>query len=133
MRVLTFMPRFWEKIKAGEKLQTCRLRAGCVRGDALSLRGWSGRPYMTPQIKLLEPVTCQRIRPVVIVFHDGGDVMDITLDGRALDLDNQAFFAVSDGFFSRLDMMKFFCARYPRMVRKGEPFDGVCISWRPGA
>lgn len=131
MRVLTFMPCFWDKIKAGEKLQTCRRRAGCVPGDTLSMRGWSGRPYMTPQIKLLEPVVCRKVVPVVIEIHDGDGAsgLEITLGGRILGEACKIYFARADGFCSRLDMMRFFGERYPRMVKQGEPFEGDVIYW----
>ena len=129
MRVLTFMPRFWDQIRDGSKRQTCRQRAGCGPGDELSLRGWSGRPYMTPQVTLLDPVVCRKVVPVEIAISTAAFVVGIVLDGQVLDGNDAIWFARNDGFDSRLDMVQFFAARYPRMVRRGEAFVGEVIYW----
>jgi len=129
MRVFTFMPRFWDQLRAREKRQTCRKRALCKPGDMLSLRGWSGRPYMTPQITLLEPVVCQRVEPVQIAFSESGRELEITVAGLLLTHAGQLCFARADGFEGREDMRAFFGERYPRMVKRAEMFCGEVVYW----
>jgi len=128
MRVFTFMPRFWGKVRAGEKRQTCRKRALCKPGDELSLRGWSGRPYMSPQIKLVEPVICTRVEFVAILL-DLRCGLFVSVNGRVLDPFALDEFAEADGFEDAGDMAAFFAERYPRMVKRAEMFEGEVVYW----
>lgn len=122
MIVLTFKPRFRPKVLDHTKLNTMRAnRKRPVKvGDVLSLRGWSGRPYMTPQIRLMD-VICTRVTAVAI---EEGSFW--TSDGEescqpgVLDA-----FAVRDGFADFTDLIAYFREQGPL------PFVGTLIGWAP--
>jgi hypothetical protein len=65
--VFLFRKRFHEPVISGAKLQTCRgVRKRPVRpGDLLSLRGWTGRAYGSPQFVLRESL-CLSVEPIAI-------------------------------------------------------------------
>ena len=125
MHVLLFQPRFWQPIVTGEKLHTIRptrKRVICP-GDQLSLRGWSGAAYRSPQ-RVLTDETCIDCRPIWI------DNQGIHVDGfgRVEDLDA---FARSDGFTSWEEMQAFWNSQPPSRsgLEYGLPFSGDFIRW----
>ncbi len=125
MTVLTFLPRFAPKVKDGSKPRTIRgeRKRPIVAGQALSLRQWSGRPYMTPQIVLREAV-CSRVRNIdiesdLVRIFDPLEQTEELIHGRK-DLDA---FAVLDGFTDWPDMVAHF------NKARGLPFVGVLIEW----
>lgn len=56
MTVLLFEPRFWESVATGHKVHSIRpkRKRPINVGDALSLRGWEGKPYRSKQRVLCE-------------------------------------------------------------------------------
>lgn len=123
MIVLTFQPRFAPLVKSGAKRQTIRLpRKRPIRvGDRLSLREWTGRPYMSPQRILVDDVPCTRISQIHIGVGEHRD--EVMLGGQALDVILREKIAVSDGFDSWLAMRGWFSEQH------GLPFTGVLIGW----
>lgn len=119
MIVLTFLPRFWDKVRSGAKPNTIRLprKRPVKSGDMLSLRRWTARPYGSPQEVLRESV-CTRLHVVTIDYQmvtKGAE----QITGR-VSLDE---FARSDGFDDWDDMLAHFTAA------RGLPFTGVMIGW----
>lgn len=114
-----FKPRFARLVEARKKMQTIRRRAGCVPGDVLSLREWSGAPYRSKH-RLLDvpgPVVCSEVLPVVV--HGGG----VRVGGFELSAMDKTCLAHADGFGTYAEMMAFFSAGY------GLPFTGEIVGW----
>jgi uncharacterized protein YqfB (UPF0267 family) len=123
MTVLTFLPRFAPKVKAGEKLRTIRgeRKRPIKVGDKLSLRMWSARPYNSPQIILRESV-CMKVTRVElhqnqVTIGEGASLHALT---APVNLNN---FARLDGFADWADMVAHF------NTARGLPFTGVLIEW----
>jgi hypothetical protein len=70
----------------------------------------------------VEPVEIDLVGPALFVRLN-----NVLLQGCDLHL-----FARADGFRDTQDMTKFFCDRYPRMLRRRERFIGDCIYWNCG-
>ena len=124
MIVLTFQPRFRAMVLSGAKANTIRAdRKRPVKvGDVLSLRGWSGRPYASKQVVVLDNQRCIRTCPVVVGDHY------IEVDGhRCDDAATLYFFAVRDGFNGWADLIAYFREQGPL------PFVGTLIGWAAAA
>ena len=87
-------------------------------GDRLSLRIWSGRPYASKQIVLIEP-WCSGVHDVTLGVADA----DIVVNGQALSYSASNLLASRDGFDSLPEMLELFKAMH------GLPFTGQMISW----
>jgi hypothetical protein len=124
--VLTFQPRFAPLVAAGTKTQTIRppRKRPISIGDPLSLRRWSGRPYMTPQV-LLRESRCVDVCAVVVGYCADGYPGGIAVRGERLSATDKAAFARADGFANVPEMMDWFDNAH------GLPFVGVLIRWAP--
>lgn len=124
MKVILFERRFWEAVATGAKVHTIRRprKRPINVGDQLSLRGWEGKAYRSPQ-RILTEETCIGIRDIWI------DVDGIEIDGERIfnryephaGLLDQ--FAQTDGFATWEELLSFthFCRRLP--------FAGEMIQW----
>ncbi len=119
MKVLLFERRFWEAVVCGHKVHSIRpTRKRPINvGDKLSLRGWEGVAYRSPQ-RILTEETCIAIREIWIghdhiVLHGHEQFWDEDLDA----------FARSDGFANWEDMRAF------RHFHYKLPFSGELIQW----
>lgn len=108
-----FQERFAPLVGAGRKLQTIRKVARCRKGDLLSLRCWSGKPYRSRQ-RILAEATCSAVVPVEI--HQ----CDCTVDGKSYPPQH---LALEDGFASWKEMRDWFEKTH------GLPFRGELIQW----
>lgn len=118
MTVLTFQPQFVPRVLNRTKHRTMRAtrrRRVCI-GDRLSLRVWSGRPYMSPQ-QILFDTDCVHSGRVAL-HHDR-----IAIDGEYV-VDLEAF-AISDGFDTWQQLVAWFADAH------GLPFYGDVIAWGP--
>ena len=122
MRVITFQPRFELGVRAGTKLQTMRMRAGCKVGDVLSLRVWSGKPYRSKQREIGRRV-CVAVRQVAIWPESDGKYC-IELDGRLLRDEERYGFAKQDGFTDLEDLVSWLLQNHGPEV-----FVGWLIEW----
>jgi uncharacterized protein YqfB (UPF0267 family) len=127
MTVLMFYPRFHEQVETGRKTQTIRgnRKKPIKPGDSLSLRGWTGRPYDSPQ-RVLALGVCSSVTSVEIEVVQG--VLSepfLTVAVAGVYLDEQALedFAVADGFANAHDMLCYY--RKKRTLY----FEGVLIRW----
>lgn len=119
MKVILFKSRYWEHVVAGRKLHTIRAcRRRPIRpGDELSLRGWEGKAYRSPQ-RLLREATCLGIREVRI------DAEGIVIDDARFRLPSWLdAFAVSDGCDDWNQLRNFIALSH------GLPFVGNLIQW----
>lgn len=119
MAVLLFERQFWRPILDRTKVHSIRgPRKRPIRaGDALSLRGWEGVAYRSPQ-RTLADVVCVRVRECRITSQA------ITIDElRIVDPEHLDAFAVSDGFASWRDLLAY------RGFNYGFPFSGVLYQW----
>ena len=124
MKVILFERRFWELVATGAKVHTIRRprKRPINVGDALSLRGWEGKPYRSKQRTLTEE-TCIAIRDVwidcegIIIGNDNGRWY-YDRDRELLDA-----FAVSDGFATFAELLSF--THFNRHL----PFTGELIQW----
>ena len=129
--VRLFKPQFAELVRTGAKTQTIRPLPKRIprRGDTLSLRQWSGKPYRSPQI-ILATAQVEEIK-VCRIQEDGifmqapqGSLMAaagveiISLTGSTAD-----HFARADGFQDWNEMREWFKTEH------GLPFDGVVLYW----
>lgn len=120
--VILFEPRFWGPIERGEKVHTIRppRKRRIDVGDGLSLRGWTDKPYRSPQREIMQ-ATCVAIREIWIggyVVITSGDEKFRLLSEWELDQ-----FARTDGFESWRDMQTF--AHWAGQL----PFFGEFIQW----
>lgn len=123
MIVLTFQPRFSALVETGAKRHTIRgERKRPIRpGDLLSLRQWTGRPYMSPQRVLRPPMPCLSVTPIRVSWSNTG--RPILLDADILTPEQAAWLAHDDGFKSTADLVDWFERTH------GLPFHGVLIRW----
>lgn len=123
MRVVMFQNRFGDKVKSGAKRQTIRPVPKRIprRGDTLSLRCWSGKPYRSKQRVLiqttLEQIKFCRIdkKGILLTVAEGVDA----LQGESADR-----FAREDGFKDWSEMREWF------RLEHCLPFYGVVLYWR---
>jgi len=125
MTVLLFYERFHAPLISGQKFFTIRSprRRPVRRGDPLSLRTWSGRPYGSPQRVLLETV-CAMAERVRLDDVDGRLAADFEKAGPvpAEDMDD---FARADGFADASEMLAYYHGDSGRSL----PFEGEFIRW----
>lgn len=123
MPVLTFMPQFWDAVRSGAKRHTIRPRRKrpLLIDDPLSLRGWSDRPYMSPQVPLLEAV-CTGTEEIRIEL---GTVARVRRGSLWLTGEECEQLALADGFARWQEMVDWFRKTHGRAT-----FDGVLINWK---
>ena len=123
MVVITFQPRFADLVEHGSKPHTIRgeRKRPIKPGDALSLRTWTGRPYMSPQRVLRPPTPCLSVIPIRVSWTDTG--RPILLGADVLTPDQATALAIADGFASSADLVDWFDRTH------GLPFHGVLIRW----
>ena len=137
MKVHLFQRRFARLVRQGTKRTTIRpRRKNPTRvGDALSLRAWSGKPYRSKQVTLLDGIVCAEVHGIeilrrsdwvsptyyesrVICRVDGNEVKsDLLREGEWDRL------AQADGFKHAGDMLDWFIKEH------GLPFSGDLIRW----
>lgn len=129
--VRLFKPRFARLVESGEKTQTIRPLPKRIprRGDTLSLREWTGKPYRSKQRVLLE-TRLEEIKVCIIDNHgimmqprsgclpDKHGAPHLSLGGEQADR-----FARTDGFTDWNEMRDWFRAEH------GLPFVGVVLYW----
>lgn len=108
MAILLFQPKFHRAVEAGEKCQTIRplRKRPILRGDQLSLRAWTGKPYRSKQRELRTAI-CQHIKHIIIDENFADDEE-----------------ARRDGFCNAEEMRIWFQRVH------GLPFSGVKITWQ---
>ncbi len=125
MTVVTFQPRFHEPVRLGTKPHTIRAerKRPIKPGDKLSLRGWSGSPYRSPQFVLRETecvsVTPIQIFPFEIHLFTATHWQPL---GRSVCDDMAKADGFPGGFPEMLDWFE---------NVHGLPFTGVLIRWAP--
>lgn len=116
----TFLPALAPLVKSGEKRQTVRQtpKTPIYAGDILDARMWSGKPYRSETVRLIEaPIL--RVTGIDIFFEEG-----IALNGHWTDPDA---FARADGFETGFaEMCSFFRSQYKDL---GDQFTGIAIFW----
>lgn len=133
MRVFLFQSRFHERIRAGIKRSTIRLKARCKPGDDLSLRAWSAMPYRSKQIKLVEPcVPCQKVTPVRLAIGSHARLELLVLDPATNHWHNPsdellAEIACLEGFDSPAEMSDWFLLNHPLL--RGMSLRADWIEW----
>jgi hypothetical protein len=120
------MPQFEAPIRAGIKDQTIRGKRKFPYkiGEVVSLRVWTGRPYMSPQREFaqaeIELVIDFGLKPDdnngLFSWFVGGEKLRYASEIHAL--------AVRDGFTTAASMTEFFLTAH-RL-----PFDGDIYRWR---
>lgn len=122
VRVRLFMPQFHDAVREFRKRMTLRApgKQDIRPGDLIPLRGWSGRPYHSPQIHL----GVGEVTNVQIVRIWRGGVIGETWEAKSgtPELDE---FARMDGFRGWADMKLFFTKRYDL------PMLANAIQWKP--
>jgi hypothetical protein len=125
LTTLLFLPRFHDAIRSGTKRQTIRRpRLYPIRpGDLLSLRGWSGAPYRSPQV-VLRDVVCASVEPIAIGLDD---TLSPSIDVARIEVppDRLDEFARADGFAAFAD----FEAHWSSKRSWFGVFEGVLIRW----
>jgi hypothetical protein len=124
---LLFLPRFHAPILAGTKRQTIRgpRKRPIKPGDPLSLRGWSGSPYRSPQT-VLRDVVCTSVEPIAIGLDD---TLSPSIDVAGIEVPPARHdeFARADGFAAFAD----FEAHWSSKRSWFGVFEGVLIRWEP--
>lgn len=122
VRVRLFMPEFHEAVRTYRKRMTLRPpgKQDFRPGDLLVLRGWSGKPYRSPQVHLGVGV----LTAVDVVRVWRGGVIGAGWEAEAGSLSLEAF-AQLDGFAGWEAMRAFFQARYAL------PLLANAIRWEP--
>lgn len=120
--VRMIQPRFVPMIRSGDKLNTIRPKPKreIKPGDIIDFRQWSGKPYCSKQIKVIE-VEVTDVSAIKIDSH-------AVLKGDRLikwpHLDELNYFAKRDGFKDWFDMRDWFTSTHSL------PFEGVIITWK---
>ncbi len=131
MKVFMFKPRFAPLVKDGTKRQTIRpeRKHRVFRGDVLSLREWSGKPYRSKQTVLKE-TQCESVHSLTIVPRSTPDGMfvscfvdDQRVESCAGGTGSWDRLAVADGFRNAADMLSWFTETH------GLPFNGILVKW----
>ena len=117
--VRMFKPQFAPMVEAGIKLQTVRPMPKRMPkvGDKISLRIWVDKPYRSKQRVLME-TTISDVRPFELRAN-----YTMHVDGRELNSEERAAFAIADGFVSPTQLYNWFDAEH------GLPFYGIVIHW----
>lgn len=111
-----FKNRFSEKILEDEKTSTIRPKARCKKGDILSLRMWSGKPYRSKHI-IIKDAVCKEIHKVFI------DEQKIIVNETTFTEPFNGWIAECEGFEDWDSMTEFFKTTH------GLPFQGDLIYW----
>lgn len=117
-----FEPCFAPLVKSGKKKCTIRKkgRREINVGDLMDARMWSGRPYCSKTVKLIEaPIT----KIADIYINSGLIFFSVIVDGLELELPEITKLAGQDGFSNVMDFLRFFRDKY------GLPFEGQIIHW----
>lgn len=127
--VRMFKPRFAKMVKSGEKRQTVRPVPSVMPrvGDIFDLRMWSGKPYWSKQVKLIETTVldvkvCCVTTGGIFMQSPAGSIMHllgipfVSFTGPAAD-----DFAYRDGFKDWQEMRAWFETEHSL------PFDGIVI------
>jgi hypothetical protein len=124
--VRMFKPQFAALVESGEKCQTVRPTPKRMpkKGDRISLRAWTGKPYRSKQRILRESVVGKvatiRMNYAVV---DGMTWWEVQIDGQHIDSLEVTKFAQADGFADFTEMAEWFIAQH------GLPFEGIVIYW----
>ncbi len=130
--VRMFKPRFAKLVKSGDKTQTIRPLPKRIprRGDTMSLRMWTGKPYRSKQRVLLE-TKLGRIEVIRIdekgIIKPPGEGSILAVMGEklcVLEGANADRYAQDDGFTDWNEMRDWFKAEH------GLPFEGVALYWQ---
>ena len=133
--VRMFKPRFAKLVKSGSKTQTIRPLPKRIprRGDTLSLRVWTGKPYRSKQRVLLE-TKLDRIEVIRIdekgIIKPPGEGSILAIMGEklcVLEGVNADRYAQDDGFKDWNEMRDWFKDTH------GLPFEGVALYWQNAA
>lgn len=113
-----FQPRFARLVETGKKRQTVRKTPKRMpkKGDTVSLREWTGKPYRSKQRELME-ATLVNVHTVEI-----GDY-ELTIDGQWMSAEKRDRFARADGFDDWEDLQCWFEETHEL------PFKGICLFW----
>jgi hypothetical protein len=116
--VRMFKPQFAPLVISGQKCQTIRPTPKRIpkRGDKISLRMWTGKPYRSKQ-RVLRDAVVDWVQPARIFPSV------IELDGQPLSEHQMWAFAKADGFNTPQDMIEWFAFTH------GLPFEGIVIYW----
>lgn len=133
MTVLTFMDQFHDHVRSGRKPHTIRpVRKRPIKGgDPLRLRGWSGRPYRSPQFAL-KNTTCAYVVPVEMYYLPDMSI-EVIAGGWALDDAELEGLAMADGFDGTHTMTPWevmdlwFRSNHAKSLEAG--FRGILIGW----
>jgi hypothetical protein len=117
--VRMFKPQFARMVESGTKCQTVRPTPKRMpkRGDRISLREWTGKPYRSKQ-RVLREATVDWVQSVRI------RTTRIDLDGLPMSAHQADNFAKADGFLGANDFIGWFNFTH------GLPFDGIVIYWQ---
>jgi len=119
--VRMFKPQFAPLVQAGTKLQTVRPTPKRMPkvGDNISLRCWTGKPYRSKQLVLMESIIT-RVDTFSLDTFPTLRINDLGLKSRrACDE-----FARADGFADYLALLDWF------RLTHGLPFEGIVIHWQ---
>lgn len=126
--VRMFQPRFAPLVECGAKSSTIRKtpKREIRVGDLLDLRTWSGKPYRSKQIGLIE-TRCTNCVPISLRVRAGRFLVTIGEGRFAVSLFTPEVnkLATREGFANPTDMAEWFQSEH------GLPFKGVLIEWQP--
>lgn len=120
MRFIMFQQRFENAITSGKKDQTIRQKSKrqYMVGEVVSLRVWTGRPYMSKQREFAQ---AQITEVLDFGLYPQGDGYNIYVDNLRLKyFSDVESFVKRDGFNDVSDMMEFF---------NKLPFEGTLYRW----
>lgn len=125
---------FAEKLASGEKKHTIRRNYDLWKvnakkmgrgGYALSIRQWSGRPYNSPQVEVLEVNKHFGVQPIEIYYHADNDTITAKIDGREW-LDADCYEIAKNDGLSVQDFKEWFFGRQPK---EDKVFQGVIVQF----
>lgn len=123
---------FKNRLFSGKKIHTIRgnyplwkkYAEKINRGDfILSVREWSGKPYRSPQLVIME---CNRIyvQPIEIFYHADDMMITAKIDGRKFSFRECYEIAKNDGFSSTDDFIEWIFGKFPN---KHKTFFGCIV------
>jgi len=117
-----FKPRFARLVEAHTKRQTFRPipKRMPQPGDIIDCREWSGKPYRSPQTKLIEATITNVVRALIT---ESGIAFEIS-EGKWV-IGSEETIAIADGFKDWPEMRDWFKAQH------GLPVDCILIQWQP--
>ena len=121
--VRMFKPQFAALVESGEKCQTVRPTPKRMpkKGDRISLRAWTGKPYRSKQ-RILREATIEWVGRIMLFTEHGED--RIMLDGLRCTAAAAERFARADGFPNSDKMFEWFTENCGAL-----PFRGIFICW----